>query len=514
MSRRRRPTWITKTDLITFVRCPYAFSLLDRGLITRDDMVDEFQVRLLNEGLRFQRAVEAKAVRIDAAPEEIPSLLRQEIALLDPPAFENKRLKIHGRPDGIEAARGALIPIEIKSHKDVQPTDELELAFYWLLLDPYRTRQVIQPRGVLLLKREGEPERVEVPIREHRFEQVRRLLEEIRDARSRGVRPRICGCNVCSRVRRDEVHRAARKNRDLTLIWDIARERACHLERIGLRSWEHLLACDPDDVVARLRDRKQFVSSAQVERWQHHARAWKTQAPVFFGDERSVDGHFIALDLEYLQGPDGLVWLIGGCVVDGEARGRFAFWSDSAREEKLALQRLDAILRKHPYAPVVTWNGNGADLPNLRHAAKRTRVTAALAAVTERHLDVFQYATRNFRLPIPRLGLKEVAEYFGIPRLSAIRNGLEAEWRYYEYLSTRDRARRGALRGELLDYNSDDVGALVASVEKIRELSAAHVQPSQPGMMSHGELTRLLRENGFTLTPVLVAGKRPDERLR
>jgi hypothetical protein len=43
------------------------------------------------------------------------------------PMFENKRLHIYGRPDGIDAANGALIPLEIKSHKDVKPTDEWSL---------------------------------------------------------------------------------------------------------------------------------------------------------------------------------------------------------------------------------------------------------------------------------------------------------------------------------------------------------------------------------------------------
>jgi len=37
----RKSTWVSKTDLTRFLRCPYAFYLLDRGLIAFDDTVTE-----------------------------------------------------------------------------------------------------------------------------------------------------------------------------------------------------------------------------------------------------------------------------------------------------------------------------------------------------------------------------------------------------------------------------------------------------------------------------------------
>jgi CRISPR/Cas system-associated exonuclease Cas4 (RecB family) len=183
----RGPEWVSKTDLTGFVRCPYAWWLLDRGDITVDDTVSEFHYRLMIEGSEFQDAVEATAAPIMIAPEELPSVLTSDKKLLATPTFENRRLHIYGRPDGVDAADGALIPIEIKSHKDVQRTDELELAFYWLVLEPSRTRKT-EPRGLLFLRRDGAFEEVEAPIPAHRFDEVRRLLGEIRAARRDGVR--------------------------------------------------------------------------------------------------------------------------------------------------------------------------------------------------------------------------------------------------------------------------------------------------------------------------------------
>jgi predicted RecB family nuclease len=86
-------------------------------------------------------------------------------------------------------------------------------------------------------------------------------------------------------------------------------------------------------------------------------------------------------------------------------------------------------------------------------------------------VDLFQYAAKSFRLPFPNLGLKEVAEYFGIPRVSTISGGLEALGRYEEYRRTRTGGKGRQLRAELEDYNRDDVSCLVAIAEKLRSLT-------------------------------------------
>jgi hypothetical protein len=73
------------------------------------------------------------------SPADLPALLKSDITILGTPLFENKQLKLRGCPDGIDAASGALYPIEIKSHREPIHLDRLELAFYWLLLQPHRT---------------------------------------------------------------------------------------------------------------------------------------------------------------------------------------------------------------------------------------------------------------------------------------------------------------------------------------------------------------------------------------
>ena len=461
-------TWVTKTDVTRYLRCPYAWYLQDKGEISFEDTVNEFQLQLVHAGMQFHVEVEEEAELIELPEDGLPGLFDEELTVLGTPDFENEELFIRGRPDGIETARGALLPIEIKSHKDVQRIDELELAFYWLLLEPHRTRAVRKPRGSLLLRRDGEQERVEVAITTERLKQVRKLILDVRRARAKGVRPRVCGCAVCSRVRKDEVARVTERNKDLTLLFGIGSTYAPILERAGIKSWEILLARDSAEVVDRLRRRKQFVSVAEVDRWKHHAESWRRRKPIFFGDQPCVEEPFIALDLEY--GLSGPVWLVGACLADGDESEYLQEWADSRAEEELALLELDRAVAANPQLPIVTWAGTGADLPRLRGATIGLDLPHLRVGLRERHVDLYEWARRSVRLPRAGLDLKTVATYLGVPRLSPIRDGMEAEMLYGRYLAATSEQKRAELRTALCNYNRDDLDALIGTARRLREL--------------------------------------------
>jgi hypothetical protein len=142
-------------------------------------------------------------------------------------------------PDAADPAGGALWPIEFKSHKRPSRTDGLELAFYWWLLEPWRTRRRAEPRGRLVTRQpDGLAEVVDTPIPAFRFDQLKEYLQAIRRGRLYRVHPRICNCRACRTLLRDEVLAAARHDHDLTRINGIARARAEHLTSVdGHRCW-------------------------------------------------------------------------------------------------------------------------------------------------------------------------------------------------------------------------------------------------------------------------------------
>jgi PD-(D/E)XK nuclease superfamily len=158
-----RRQWVSKTDLSRWYRCPYAFWLLESGQMRFEETVSPFQMSLIHAGQDYQELVEQSATPVAISPADLPTLLETDVTILGTPLFENKQLRLRGCPDGIDAARGALYPIEIKSHRAPTHLDRLELAFYWLLLQPHRTRPM-PPAGMLILRHDGKPVRVEVPV--------------------------------------------------------------------------------------------------------------------------------------------------------------------------------------------------------------------------------------------------------------------------------------------------------------------------------------------------------------
>lgn len=471
---------MTKTNLTDFVRCPYAFWLLQRGRISRADLFDVNVARRVAEGDEFDDAVKASAAATLGSVDELSARLGEDVELLGlPETFENARLRIRGRPDGIDTANGALVPIEAKAHKNVQPLDKLELAFYWLLLEPHRTRHPRRPTGILILRDGGEQKRVRVPITPRLIERVRDYLVQIRHARTHGVPPRVCSCNVCGLVVRKAVLRAVRQRDDLTRISGVGVRRAMKLEDAGIKTCAALLKQNPIDVASLV-----SVSPRMVEAWQHHARAHATKRPVVFGTEALPTGPIIALDLEYEPGLKGLVWLIGGCVLDGVNRREFSFWAESPTEERKALGKLLALLAQQPGVPIVTWSGNNADLVALRHAAKRAQIpNLSTALAGNPHTDLYGYMNRNMRLPIPDLGLKDVASHLGISRASQVRDGLQALLLFNKFQRAGGKQRR-SIKRRLLAYNRDDVLTLIATLEKLSMLVTDKKYRAKPGRRS------------------------------
>lgn len=472
---RRDHGWVSKTDVTTYLRCPYTYSLLWRGEISRDEIFDESLRELMAEGVAFHEQVDASAPPIEVgSKEELRALFAAGVTLYHTPTYSNPQLKIVGQPDGIDGAEGLMVPIEFKMHKDVSAIDELELAFYWLLLAPQRTRHDESPRGIVVVRRDQAPVSVKVEIGANRIARVRELLAEIRAARETPVAPRICGCNVCANVRRAEVRAYAAEHRDVTMLLGIARSVAEALEAAGVADYEDLARRDPAELVERVRAAGCRCSAEEVRRWQHHARAYEEGRAQFFGDPPPIGTDFIALDLEYLVPPFGeMLWLSGVSVVTG-GRGlahQFLAEDATAASERKAVAYLADVLAAHRDLPVVTWNGRSADCPVLRKAAARCHMADPMEG--RRHEDLYLYAKGAVRLPTPSFKLKELADYFAIPRLAKIGGGQQAVMIFRQLVTTSDREERRHLRDLLLAYNKDDLDVLAAVARELREASAA-----------------------------------------
>jgi predicted RecB family nuclease len=455
--RGRNNEWVSKTDLTRYLRCPYSFWLLSTGQIRKSELVDDHVARLIAEGDRFDKSQRAAGTPIEV--ENLEDLFAHGGRVLQNDRFENPVLKIVGVPDGIDPAEGGLVPIEMKSHRRVHHSDRLELAFYWLLLEPVRTK-VIEPRGVLLL-RDGDsptPKEELVGLTPALFDEVQGLIGEVRRVKNaKEMLPEICDCTYC-RAHQAEIE-AKTPRSDLSRIWGIGPAYRRHLQSIGILNLEQLKACNPAAVSASMKARKWGVSARMVESWIRHAESYDRGGPIVFGPA-AIPESYIALDLEYL--PDH-VWLIGGCVVDGSSRSDFAWWSDSTAEEAANLNRLRELMNANPGKPLMTWAGLSADIPHVRSALGRC---GGDDRFLDDHVDLYQVACKSIRLPLAGMGLKAVAQYFQLTRASDVVGGLQAQLMYQEYRGARRRRRR-ALTRDLLAYNKDDIDTLVKELARL-----------------------------------------------
>src|SRR5258708_3345642 len=164
-------------------------------------------------------------------------LFTQDLTILDVRAFRNPGLRLIGRPDGLVTANGALQPVEIKSHRLLQRSDRVELAFYWLLLGYLRTAGTADPVGwVFLRAQDGSYTREKVDLTPELLAEAEELIRAVRRARLHGVEPVWCRCTVCRGARRRQVTEAVRERRDLSSVCGVGRVRRDALLAAGYES--------------------------------------------------------------------------------------------------------------------------------------------------------------------------------------------------------------------------------------------------------------------------------------
>jgi predicted RecB family nuclease len=276
---------------------------------------------------------------------------------------------------------------------------------------------------------------------------------------------------------------------DLSSVSGVGRVRRDALLATGYSSWDDLLREDAEDIARALnRPRvRPLASVSEVRRWQSHARALDANRALLTDDAGPfpVPGEYIAFDAEYTA--DNL-WLLGVRVVRPEGDLCFCVWASPAGEA-LALSELNTVLDRYPGLPIVTWNGNSADLPALRKAAARASDSPLAEILARRHIDLYLWTRHNLMLPIPGLGLKEVSEHFAITRESGVNSGQAAEMLWHKYQRTGDEE----IKAELVNYNLDDLRSLAHAVECLRACAAG--LPADAAGQAHKVLETVVTEH-------------------
>jgi predicted RecB family nuclease len=459
-----RGDYVSKTDIYAYRRCPYTFHLVESGQISREEAYSPIEGSLMADGISFE----------DGLLEEMPTTSRR----LDDPKlreeaeyiygvetiFDHDR-KLIGRPDGFDLSAHA--PIEVKHRLRPDPMDRLELAFYWMLLEPLRASKGVEPYGWLDLMGGRRLERVKL-LPSH-FAKVNALIEDVRRARRNGIQPLPCQCFVCAD--RSEVQAVYAAASDVGLILNIKSSRAEVLRSVGITTVAGFADADPTELARLTKAAAGPTLSAKfIANAQPHARALRDNAPVWLTEDRLQHDGFIALDLEYISGlqsfwggsaSENEIFAVGALSQRGEERELVQAICNTPAELREALRSVAALLRKHKTLPVYTWNGESADLRYLDRAARRHDVSI-MSGLTKRHVDLLLYMRRVVRLPIVGQDLKSLGRFLNVARDGDVTGGFAAVALYYDMRAARGN-RRKVLAQQLLRYNENDLIALTAA---------------------------------------------------
>ena len=250
-------SWVSKSDVTGYLRCPYAWWLLDTRQITRDEAMPPFVAELAAVGVDFETRATAGAQPVTIPPGTEKEFFRGERTVYLPPSsrlFRNEPLRLRGRPDGVVSAGGVVEPIEIKSHRRVRESDVIELAFYWRLLEPLRSVDAVPAGWVFLRSPDGSVTEQRMAIPAGVFAQLDAAIRGVRQARINGVpEDRFCRCAVCGGIKRDEVRRRAISAQDVSTVIGVGRSYGAALRACGVDRWPSLLAADPDVLADKVR---------------------------------------------------------------------------------------------------------------------------------------------------------------------------------------------------------------------------------------------------------------------
>jgi len=373
------PAWVTKTNLTDYIRCARTYWLIAQGRITHEQSINPALLPVVEQGEEFESSVRADA-EVDQAGEDVvvwpgdeqPPLIMSE------KLYEDTQLGIRGVPDGVETQTGAWAPVEVKSHQRSTTLDRIELAFYWLLLAPFRERKTA-PHGYLVLPVPGAEPRVEhVELRPEDLTRVKSLLPEVRRTRSYEPPLAFCRCYVCTVLAPSNAGTELVGTSDLTLLFGLGYHRKREFEAVGVTSLDAFADSTVDAVMERFDGVRRSFGRSDIAGWIAHATAYRNRCHEIFRDAGPMPGNYISLDLEYER--DGFVWAAGVKRRGAEA---VQFWAESDAEERALLDGIGEFLAAHPGVPVATYWGVGADIPTIKRAAGRHGIESPLAGLEQ-----------------------------------------------------------------------------------------------------------------------------------
>ena len=430
----------------------------------------------------------------DAMRQRLPAVVKKP--WLEHSRAQIKGVRLVGEPDVVrlQKKRGRLVPsiIDIKSHKKLQFTDQIQVTVYSFILSKMLATKRM-PKSYIRLLREGEE--IEKP------EDLDKYLCEV-DVESRFIE--------LENLVNDIVQHFEDPNlisiRDVNCIGPKAQE---ILKAEGILTLKELARVDDWLLLRRLK--KKYLSRGQlkglattfaalykfegkdniIRRWKFGAKALlRNQIVIFNRRPMPARKEGVYFDLEYdpvgqFQKQSGKntkrIWLASLLISKGARRELHQFFAASSGEEGRLLQSILPYLCSEN-SLIYTYSGTSADFPMLKDALGRHGLdTSVVRDIKEnRHVDLLLFLRDTISLPltpgnsIPKqcYGLKNVEKFFSIPRKLEM-DGSEALMMYQQVLEAKSSKNRKAevhIKKTLMAYGAEDVENLLGLKRKLSKV--------------------------------------------
>ena len=363
--------WITKSDLLNFLECPFAFKKAkEEGFDFNELFISPFALELMKKGIEHEENIREsfswEKIKFDITNEKC---VMQDVIVSGPPIV-NEKLGIIGNPDLIKTAKGKLIPIEIKLHSIENETDPYEIAFYWLLLEPYRKKGKI-PEGYYILRQH-------FPLAEDISElftpssvdstHIQEVLESLKEMRNlKDYKPiRNSSCRDCALFKKTCLD-ILKRNRCVSLL-TAGQKTIEKLKEINFNV-EKMAKLTPEEIYEQIRFYGiKGIGEKTIVKFHNRAKAFIANKPIIFGSGKLPDTEqLIFVDTEFYQknsifrivGYERLFVISVGIYDKGRIETNIFYRNDCTK-------KFVKIMENFPNVPIITWSGTSADLSILK----------------------------------------------------------------------------------------------------------------------------------------------------
>ena len=316
------------------------------------------------------------------------------------------------------------------------------------------------------------------------YRQAELVLAELERLREGGEPPRLTLNGHCQQCEfRQRCRKQAEQADDISLLGGVGEKELRRYNRKGIFTLTQL-SCT-------FRPRKKSKRSTHQSKRQHalHAMAIRDRRIYVFGTPDIPESPVqVYLDLEGLP-DDGLVYLVGMVVVQGDTETRFSFWADGKDQEAGIFQQFLDVVTRHDRFTIFSYGGyERAFLKRMRAVARDPgQVDRVLGSL----VNVLSLVHAHAYFPCHSNGLKDVARCLGFswtePKASGL---LSIAWRWRW-----EATRAEEWKEKLLTYNLEDCAALRRVTDLLREVNAGRAStPAGGSIPAGGQQVSLVEE--------------------